>query len=200
MKKILIIFFGIILSFNCASAIEEITLDTAGDEKKSYFDYLADVYYGRIEEKDDISPLLRIFSRDGLEFKNSPINSVKLTFLYGSELNYTDNERSSDSLKYRFGVIEPMVKVNFNDYKSDLMFDINIVKDINGHSNPFTEKINQLYAGHKINDNQKVIFGQSERLPNTYNGSLTTMEQEYVLKSQLGRTFGDTRSVGVRNL
>lgn len=199
MRRLLILFFIIIMSFNAAQAIEEIKLDTT-EEKINTFDYLAKVYNGEIEKKDEVSPILRLFSQKGLEFKNSPINAVKLTLLYGSTATYNLPERSSKSFVHDFGVLEPMATVWFNNYKSQFMFDINTLRNIPGYSNGFTEKINQFFISHKISDNQTILFGQGARLPNTYNGSLSIMAQEFVLKSQLGRTFGDIMSVGVRNL
>ena len=198
MKKLLLTIFLFFISFNTAFCIEEVNLDLK-DEKQNSFDYLSNIYYGNIEDKDNISPLLRIFSQKGLEFKNSPINSVKLTLLYASTATYNLPERGSKSFVHDFGVLEPMVTVKFNNNRSEAMFDINTLRDLPGYSNEFTEKINRFYIAHDINQNQRIVFGQGSRLPTTFNGSLGTMAQEFVLKSQLGRTYGDIMSVGIRN-
>ena len=199
MRNFIITILLIIFSFNTALAIEEVVLDTK-EEAPTGWDYLSSVYYGKIENKDEISPVLRLFSEKGLEFKKSPINSVKITLLYASTGTYNLPERSSKSFVHDFGVLEPMVSVKFNDSKSEFMFDINTLRDLKGYSNDFTEKINRFFVSHKINENQTILFGQGSRLPTTYNGSLSTMAQEFVLKSQLGRTFGDIMSMGVRNI
>ena len=114
MRKLLLTFFLFFVSFNAGFCIEEVNLDLK-EEKQNNFDYLSDVYYGKIENKDEVSPLLRLFSQKGLEFKNSPINSVKLTLLYASTATYNLPERGSKSFIHDFGVLEPMVTVKFNN-------------------------------------------------------------------------------------
>ena len=194
MKKILtllILFFSPIYCF----AIEEIKL-----EKESInLDYLSDVYYGKVENNDEVSPLLKLFSQKGLEFKNSPVDAIKMTFLFDGQLQYNNTAHSSPYFKHDFNTVEPMISLFFNDRKTEATFDINLLRDLDGYSNSFTEKISRAFISHKISDNQKIILGQDSRLPGTYNGSLGTMAQEFVLKSQLGRTLGEARSVGLRN-
>ena len=194
MKKVLILL--ILFLFPISSlAIEEIKL-----EKESInVDYFSDVYYGKIENNDEVSPLLRLFSQQGLEFKKSPVNAIKLTFLFDGQFQYNNTAHSSPYFKHDFATVEPMISLFFNDRKTEATFDINLLRDLEGYSNSFTEKISRAFISHKLSDNQKIILGQESRLPGTYNGSLGTMAQEFVLKSQLGRTFGEARSVGIRN-
>ncbi len=192
MKKFLSLILITLLSFNSAIAVEEIKLET----EQNVFNYLSDVYYGKVE---NASPILKLFSEKGLEFKNSRINSVKLTFLYGSELNFIDRERISGSFVHDFTVAEPMITAKFNDNKTTAMFDINILRNLDGYSNDFTQKISKVFIAHDITENQRIILGQGNRVPSTYNGSRGTMDQEMVLRSQLGRTFGNAYSVGIRN-
>ena len=68
MKKILIIIFIMIFSFNSAKAVEEIRLET----DKNNLNYLSDVYYGKVE---NANPILKLFSEKGLQFENSPMES-----------------------------------------------------------------------------------------------------------------------------
>ena len=49
MKKFLFSILIILASFNASFAVEEIFLET----EKNTFDYLSDVYYGKIENKDE---------------------------------------------------------------------------------------------------------------------------------------------------
>lgn len=195
MKKFLVIFFIFFSFFNEAFAVEEIKLET----EESKLNYLSDVYYGKIE---DANPILKLFSKEGLKFKNSPINSVKATFLYEGQLQFLKNDHQGLSVKHDFSVIEPMISTRFNNNKSVAMFDINLVRNLKskGYTNSFTQKISQVYIAHDFNENQRILIGQGSRIPSSYNGSRSTMQQEFVLKSQAGRTFGDARAVGVRNI
>lgn len=196
MKKILLfILFFVNSSLSCFS-IEEIHLE----KEPMNLDYFSDVYYGKIDKDEDVSPILKLFSQKGLEFENSKINSVKLHFLYDGRLNYTNPEHQSASLVHSFTTVEPMISLKFNDNKSELMFDYNITRKLDDYSNDFSKKISRAYYGHKINKNQTILIGQGARVPNSYNGSLSTMQQQFVLKSQLGRTFGEVMAVGLRNI
>lgn len=192
MKKLLIIILIFILNFNCSYAVEEIKLET----EKNTFDYLSDVYYGKVE---DANPVLKLFSQDGLKFKDSFVNSVKFTLLYSSEFSFIDKERNSSSFIHDFSVFEPMVTAKFNDNKTTAMFDINLLRNFEGYSNDFTHKISRLYIAHDITENQRISFGQENRVPSTYNGSRGTFAQDFVIRSQLGRTYGNASSVGIRN-
>lgn len=180
---------------NC-SAIEEIKL-----EKESLsLDYFSDVYYGKIDKSEEVSPILRLFSEKGLEFKNSPINAVKLTFLYDGQFQYSHTMNHHGSyFKRDFVTAEPMISLFFNDRKTEVTFDYNLLRDIDGYSNSFSQKITRAFISHKLNANQTIIIGQGARLTGTVEGSKGTMAQDFILKAQLGRTFGDVVSTGIRN-
>ena len=194
MKKILLTISILLIPLSCL-AIEEIKL-----EKESLnLDYFSKVYYGKIEKDEKVSPILKLFSEKGLEFKNSPINAIKMTFLFDGQFQYNNTAHASPYFKHDFCTVEPMISLFLNDRKTEVTFDYNILRDLDGYSNSFTEKISRVFLSHTLNEYQKIIIGQGSRLPTTYNGSRGTMEQNFVLKSQLGRTFGEARSVGIRN-
>ncbi len=182
-------------NINC-KAIEEVTLE----KEKNGLDYLSDIYYGKIENERDVSPVLRLFSKDGLKFENSYINSVKLILLYGGNLTYTNTHNHSPSLVKNFPIVEPMIRVNFNENKTEFMFDYNLTRNFEGYDNEFSHKISRLAITHKLNENQKIVIGQGDRVPAIMNGSLPTFMQEMVSKSQIGRTMGDSSSMGLRNV
>ncbi len=196
MKKIFIAFILLFFSGSISYAIDEIVLD---QEKTSVFDKLSDIYYGKVENKSDVSPILALFSKDGYEYKNSYINSIKATFLYSGHLSYTNTEKDS-SLIHSFYAVEPMITIKFNENKSKAMFDINFARKIDDYDNKFTQKISQAYISHNISNNQTILIGQGARLPNSYDGSRSLFSQEMFLKSQLGRTLGEAISVGIRNI
>lgn len=195
LKKILILFISLFILSAKSYCIEEIELEKENLKLKT----VSDIYYGQIDNSDQISPFIRIFSKDGLKFENSYINSVKIGMHYGGNLAYTHINNSHSSLVHDFQDLTPSVKVKFNENRSELGFKYNILRDLPSYSNSFTEKISSLYAVHSITENQKIIIGQYTRLPATYNGSLGTFQQDFVNKSQLGRTLGNARSVGLRN-
>lgn len=196
MKKILLLISIVLASnLNCL-AIEEVELE----KQRINLDYFSDVYYGKIDKEEQVSPILKLFSEKGLEFKNSPITSVKIHFLYDGQFSFTSLAHYSTHFSHDFTTVEPMISMKFNEGRSEIMFDYNLLRDLSGYSNSFTEKISRFYISHKLSENQQILLGQGNRLPNTYDGSLGTMAQEMVLKSQIGRTFGEARSVGIRNL
>ena len=195
MKKIL---FLLLLIFSTTSvyAVEEISL-----EKESLsLDYISDVYYGKAENQEKISPFFKLFTKKGLEFEDSYINSIKISMMYSSHLNFFYQNNKSSYLQHDFNSIEPKITVNFNDNRSVFGYEMNLMRDLEGYSNDFTQKINRLYFAHKITDNQTIYIGQSSRHQSTFNGVLSTIDQEMVLKSQLGRTLGNVRSVGIRDV
>ena len=196
MKQILLAIF-IVLAYNLNSfAIDEIELE----KQEINLDYFSDVYYGKIDNDENISPILKLFSKNGLEFENSPISSVKLHFLYDGQFSFTSMSHYSTHFKHDFVTVEPMISAKFNEGRSQFMFDYNLLRDLPNYSNSFSEKISRLYFSHKLSDNQTILLGQGDRLPNSYDGSRSVMSQEMILKSQLGRTFGEARSVGIRNI
>ncbi len=200
MKKFFILLI-LVFNSNITFAIEEVLLPKEEITPSESFnlDYLSDVYYARAENYEKVSPVFKLFSEKGLEFENSKINSIKASFLYGSNFTFQDEKHKSSSFKYNFDVVEPMITVKFNENKSKAMFDINLTRDLDGYSNSFTEKINRLYVSHDITPNQTILIGQGERIPNTFDGSISYMEQDTILKSQLGRTLGNFRAMGIRN-
>ncbi len=197
MKKFLLLILILIYSAPCSFSVEEVNLDIP--KKNLTLNHLSNIYYGKIDQNEEISPILKLFSKSGLEFQNSKINSVKIYFLYDGSLNFNMISHGSSHSAYKFTSIEPMVKVNFNDNKSEFMFDYNLTRRLEGYSNGFSERISKLYISHRINENQNFILGQEDRLPSSYDGSRRIMEQDLILKSQLGRTLGNARSTGIRN-
>lgn len=193
MKKVLIFFIFIFCQLNCF-AIEEIKLE------KESLNYFSDVYYGKIDNSKEVSPILKLFSEKGLEFKNSPIDAIKLTFLYDGQFQFSHTMNHHGSyFKHDFVTAEPMISVFFNDRRTEATFDYNLLREIDGYTNSFSKKITSAYVSHKITDNQTILFGQGPRIPVTIEGSKGTMAQDFILKAQLGRTFGDVVSTGIRN-
>ena len=196
MRKIIFFILIFFVNSNFANAIEEVVLE----QSRLNLSSLSDIYYGRAENQAQISPIIKLFTKNGLEFENSKINRIKATFLYSGHLSYGNVNHYGQFFSHDFNTVEPMISVHFNENKSKFMFDINLTRNLEGYSNWFTQRISQLYFSHQITPNQKLIIGQYRRIPNSFDGSRSTWEQEMVLKSQLGRILGDSRSVGLRNI
>ncbi len=196
MKKLLILLITILFINLTSYAIEEVQLE----KENLNFNKLSDIYYGNVENNESINPLIRLFTKKGLEFENSKINSVKIGFLYGGQMKLGFGSEQSTYFNHDFTVIEPMIIANFNENKTKAMFDINLTRKIKDYPNNFTEKISKLYISHNITPEQKILFGQGDRVPNTFNGSISYYNLDTVMKSQSGRTIGDYRSVGIRNI
>ena len=197
MKKT--IYLIIALIFNCTPGltIEEVYLQKENLNLFQYGNYLSDVYYGKVENAPDA---LKIFSKEGLKFENSFINSVKFHFLYSGDLSYIHTENKNDNTKFLFNSVEPKVSINFNDNKTQAMFNINLTSDIPGYDKKFAQMLRMVYISHKITPEQTIVFGQYTRIPTTHDGSGSLFGQDAFYKTQLGRTFGNTMSVGVRNI
>lgn len=194
MKKILIALILFIIPIK-VFGVEEIKLE----KEPISLDYFSDVYYGKVTNDENVSPILKLFSEKGLEFKKSPIDAIKLTFLYDGQLQYNHTFHKGSYFKHDFVTAEPMISVFWNDRKTEATFDYNLLREIDGYSNSFSKKITSVYVSHKISDNQKILIGQGPRIPVTIEGAKGTMAQDFILKGQLGRTLGDVVSTGIRN-
>jgi hypothetical protein len=195
LKKLLVILFLFFIT-PAVFAVEEIQL-----EKKSLnLDYLSDLYYGKVDNFNEIHPSIRLFSKKGLEFQSSKINSVKLNLLFVDNFTYSNTEKDNQFAHNDFNTVEPMITVKFNENRSKAMFSMNLTRELDDHSNWFTQRISQIYVSHDITKNQTILLGQANRLPSSIDGRVGIFDREMVIKSQLGRTFGDARSVGIRNI
>lgn len=198
MKKILkLALFTILISFNSAYSIEEVELEKKRINLGELGNYLADVYYGRVE---NASPILQLASKDGLKIENSFVNSVKFHFLYSGDFSYINKEHAPNLMKHQFISLEPKISANFNDNKTQAMFNINLTSDIPGYKHKFAQMLRMVYISHRFSKEQMIVFGQYTRVPSTYDGSGSLFGQDAFYKTQLGRTLGDTMSVGIRNL
>lgn len=195
LKKILVI-FSLLFITPTVLAVEEIQL-----EKNSLdLNYLSDLYYGKVKNFNELPPAVRLFTKNGLQFKNSNINSIKLNFLFVNNFTYSNTEKDNQYAQNDINTVEPMLTIKFNENRSKAMFNMNFARSIDGHSNWFTQRISQIYVSHDITPNQTILLGQGSRLPSSVDGKVSIFNREMVIKSQLGRNFGDARSVGIRNI
>ncbi len=202
MKKFFSAIFLLLITSNISFAVEEITLENinGNENQNNNLHLISDVYSGRIENTERIHPTLRLFTKDGLVFNDSFINSLKLSFMYGGNLTFTKMHKTSSDLVYDIAEVSPGINLKFNENKSEFTFNYNIARDYEGYSNEFTHRISQLCISHKLNDNQKILIGQGSRLPVITGGAISTMDLDTVTKPQIGRNLANVRSMGIRNI
>lgn len=213
MKKFLLCFVILITSLS-SNATEEVFLDTVGIDSeqknnlnfqsyaglKLYAEYFNNVYYGKTEDNEKVSPVLKLFSKDGIIFENSFVNSVKAGMIFSDHLDYTLTQGGKKTFTHSLNTIEPQIKVKFNENKSEAVISYNITRFIKPYDNDFSEKFSSLYIAHNINKNQKIMIGQGPRLPSTYDGSVGVYGLETVNRGLIGRNLGNVMSTGVRNI
>lgn len=192
MKKILLLIYLLFFT-STAFAIEEIDLEP----EHINLDYFSNVYYGT---EENAPKALKLFSKKGLEFDNSIVNSVKVNMLYSGHLYYTHTEHLGGYTKYDFNTVEPGITVRLNDNKTEASLKYNFTRHIEGYTNRFSEKFSAAYVSHNITDNQKIVFGQYTRTPVSVDGGMSIYKQDFISKTQLGRTLGNVISVGIRNV
>ncbi len=197
MKKFLFFMICFVFIANIGFAIDEVTLET---DENNFFNKLSDIYYGKAENYSEVSPALKLFSQNGLEFDKSFINSVKLTLFGEGNLILNSTDKSTQNFLIDFPIIEPMISSKFNENKDEFMLDINFARHIQGYTNRFTEKISRAYISHNFNENQKILIGQGARVPVNYEGSIPTMALDLIMRAQLARNLGNVSSAGIRNI
>ena len=197
MKKLFSFISCLFLIANTAFAIEEVTLET---DENNFFDKLSNIYYGKVENYSEVSPVVKLFSQKGLEFDNSFVNSVKLSMFAEGNLILNATDKATQNFLIDFPILEPMVTAKFNENKDEIMFDINFARHINCYTNRFTEKISRAYISHSFNENQKILIGQGARVPVNYEGSVSTMAIDLIMCAQIGRNLGNVASLGIRNI
>ncbi len=197
MKKFILLLLYLFFSANIAFAIEEVTLE---HDEDNFFNKLSDIYYGKAENYEEVSPVLKLFSQNGLEFDNSFVNSVQLTFFAEGNMVLNATDKATQNFLADFPILEPMITTKFNENKDEIILDINFARHIMGYKNRFTEKISRAYISHSFNENQKILIGQGARVPVNYDGSISTMALDLIMRSQIARNLGNVRSMGIRNI
>lgn len=204
LKTIFYLFFLLLLT-QPAIAAEEIQLPESESglhlvhpTLKSVVDY----YTSESSTSEHTYPkILDAFTKKGYVSEyDSPIDSVKFGVVYTDEMQLDMPEGGDLASKYSYKVVEPYMMMNFNENQDTLTIRYNLVRDIPGYENYFTEKITQLSVRHKINEHQKIVVGQDIRVPIGVDGYLPTVYLDTVLRAQIARTFSNTCSVGVRNM
>lgn len=143
---------------------------------------------------------LTLFSTDGIVFESGPIKSIKLGAGNENPVTMTQVSGKEFSGTATSNAIELYALTKFRNDKTSMMFMFNPLRNLADTQNGFTEKVSEISIIHKFTKNQSVIIGQAKRLPIGVEGSITPMAQDMVLRAQIARNFGNTRSLGVRNI
>ncbi|MDD3237990.1 MAG: hypothetical protein PHV37_07840 [Candidatus Gastranaerophilales bacterium] len=155
----------------------------------------------RISIEENRPKPLQIFNKDGYQFEGGPIKSFKMGLLYvgGETLTYPwEGSRIGNNWNNTVGEISTITK--FKDNKTTLRFSYNLLKFVKGHENRFMEKVSEMGLVYEFNKHNQVHLGQTWRLPIGVDGYVSTFNQDLPTRSQIGRTFGNTRSFGIRNV
>ncbi|MBQ3311201.1 hypothetical protein IJG72_03905 [bacterium] len=138
---------------------------------------------------------LSIFKKEGLEFDKGPIKSIKLGVMYNG--TWTEQFPKSTS-KYTNDLLIPSIEFRFRDDKTLFNMSYNFFSKSDDGKRKFFSQINEVYVMHKFNKNNRVIIGQGPRLPIGVEGSAGAFGYDLPTRAYIGRTFGNTRSIGIR--
>lgn len=134
----------------------------------------------------------------GTTFEEGPVEYFKLGILYGDEIGIYKQDNKMLGSNFNLPFLEAYAKTIFRGGKYEMNTMFNFSRDLPGYTNYFSEKITALSLTRNIKGNQKIIIGQDVRLPIGVDGKISSFNNEFVERSQIGRTFGNVRSTGVR--
>ena len=178
---------------NAILGSDEIQLDSNNTENGPTF-------IQRITKEEYRPGPLQLFNKHGYEFEGGPIKNVKVGLYYlGTETMFWPYNDSISS-KWKDGAAEVTIITKFRDNKTGTRVVYNFLRNLPGHPNDFMEKFTELGVTHEFNKNNQIHIGQTWRLPIGVEGYQSTFNQDLPTKAQIGRTFSDTRSFGVRNI
>ncbi len=178
MKKICLTFSLLLAGLFLPSfGIEEITLDESEDFKRGItfetpIDGPKKVLFGGVS-KTEFSPVLN--------FQGT----------YSADIKEKGN-----NFTYPF-LIEGGGEVKFNEGKNSFRAVANFSKNVDDFDNKFLGKLSDVYFEHKINDNHKVLIGNS-RIPIGYEGGRGQYGLMFSKRAQIASRFGNARALGAR--
>lgn len=171
-----------------------IAVDEASDE-------VAEVpFIQRITKEDYRYKPLQVFNKNGIQFEHGPVKSFKMSFFYFGTDTLTWPYQDTVTSKWKDGAAELTTITKFRNDKTAIRFSYNFLRDFDGHPSGFMERVSELGLVHEFNKHQQVHIGQTWRLPIGVEGYLSTFNTDLPTRAMIGRTFGNTRSFGVRNI
>ncbi len=179
---------------------EESKIDIQNNALDETTDKTGPTFIERITKEEYRPGPVQLFNKNGYEFESGPIKNLKLGFYYLGTGTMLWPDRQWTSTKWKNGAAELTVITKFRNDKTSARVVYNFLRDIDGHPNKFMEKFSELGIAHEFNKNNQVHVGQTWRLPIGVEGYLSPFNQDLPTKAQIGRTFSDTRSFGVRNI
>lgn len=200
--KLLLIFsfFGIILP---SYAIEEVLLDISGESSESHAS-VSKVAQKSLKEKIDEIKAKEVYDtskkhyllEDILtkKFEKSPIDTFHLFAYYRGNLQMNFYPTDND-LEYEYNSIDAGFNGKFKDGKSFYEAKFRFAPQ---DRYTFLQYMpSNLYIGTRAIPNHTIVFG-NVRTPNGYEGSTSSELLPFVARSQISRTFGNTRKLGMR--
>ena len=140
---------------------------------------------------------LNLFRGQGYQFKKGPIKSQRISFFThgGPNMTAQRGEPFHEHMDYAANEITLTTLFADNKTKFDLAYNFTRTRKYN---NNLWAKFSIVELSHKINENQEIIIGQA-RIPNGYEGGISSSRLKFVTRSQIARTFGNSITNTVKN-
>lgn len=126
--------------------------------------------------------------------EKGPIDTVHLFGYYraGIEMDFTGDD---EDLGYNFNSINAGINGKFKDGKTRYEVRLRFNPQ---HDYSFIQYMpSNIYVAHQVTPNNTIILGHT-RTPVGYEGGLSMTYLPFVVRSQIGRNFGNVRKMGVR--
>ncbi|MCQ2789104.1 MAG: TonB-dependent receptor [bacterium] len=158
-------------------------------------------FIDRITKQEYRPGPVRMFNDEGWKFDRGPIKRIKMGFFYFGTDTISWPYNDSVSSKWKDGCAELSAQVYFRekgDSKTYLRLNYNFLRNLDNHPSGFMERWSELGLVHEFNKHNAIHVGQTYRLPITLEGYKNTSALDMPTRTQIGRTYGNTRSFGVR--
>ena len=126
------------------------------------------------------------------------LKELKLGAVYGGELGINFlQEPTKTNIDYDINFLDLSVEGKFKDDKTSFKVNINPVRYV-PHKNFMATLWQDIWVKHEFNKNQSIQVGYY-RTPNGQEGSISSYVQDFASRSQIARTFANSRATGIRN-
>jgi len=172
MKKLILIFLILLLFLDVCFAIEEEITLPKNAEFELKFDEPKKVLFQK-SYINEFSPVLNFRGVYDVDIKE---------------------ERSN--FTYPF-ILEGGGEIKFDESKNKIKIVSNFTRNVDDLDNKFLGKLSDVYFERQINNNHKIVIGNS-RLPFGIEGSKSTYNLMFSKRAQIGDNFNDARALGVK--
>lgn len=208
--KFIIIFLMIFSFGNKSFAVSEISGEKNGNYEIIYLEKPEQKLKNVIEKrknkpeeteksiyKEENQNFFNLFRIEGYQFKKGPVKSQRISFFTHGGLNMSAQrgEPFHEHMDYAANEITFTTLFADNKTKFDLAYNFTRTRKYNSN---LWAKFSAVELSHKINEHQEVIIGQA-RIPNGYEGGMSSSRLKFITRSQIARTFGNSITNTVKN-